>query len=154
MSVRRRSVCLLLMGSLLSPLLPIASFAETPVAFQVRVIHATKQPKGIDGRLAGLAKEIQELQKTFGYTTFQLLDALRGSAPLAQPWKTAIPGNRSLEIVPAASEGGHHTFTVRFVRSNGQVLVNSQVRLKSGATVFVGKVPHQDGDIYIAISAD
>jgi hypothetical protein len=139
---------------LLGLFLPASLLAQTPVAFQVRVLYASKQPGGVDAKLSGLAKELQELQKTFGYTTFQLLDAHRGAAPLAQQWKTAIPGNRSLEIVPTASESGHHTLTVRFVRATGQVLVNSQVRLKSGATVFVGKVPHQEGDIYIAISAD
>ncbi|MBI4536918.1 MAG: hypothetical protein HY712_03045 [candidate division NC10 bacterium] len=104
--------------------------------------------------LRGLTKELQELQKTFGYSTFQLLDAPPGLAPIGQLWKTTIPGNHSLEITPAASQGGQHTLTVRLLRSSGQVLLNSAVRLRSGATVFVGQVPHQEGDIFIAISAN
>ncbi len=155
MNTRWRQMRFVLVGgSIILLLLPVWLAAQTPVAFQVRVIQAAKQSGGVDARLSGLAKELQELQKAFGYTTFQLLDAPRGVAPLNQQWKTAIPGNRSLEIVPTASQGGQHTFQVRFLGANGQVLVNSQVRLKSGATVFVGKVPHQEGDIYIAISAD
>jgi len=154
-NARRRQACFVLVGvasALL--LLPVCLAAQTPVAFQVRVIQASKQPGGVDARLSGLAKELQELQKAFGYTAFHLLDAPRGVAPLNQQWKAAIPGNRSLEIVPTASQGGQHTLQVRFLGANGQVMVNSQVRLKSGATVFVGKVPHQEADIYIAISAD
>ena len=155
MNVCRRQARFVLVGlSTALLLLPVLLLAQSPVAFQVRVIHASKRPGGVDARLQGLAKELQDLQKTFGYTTFQLLDAPRGVAPLTQPWKTAIPGNHSLEIVPTASQGGQHTLQVRFLGASGQVLVNSQVRLKSGATVFVGKVPHQEGDLYIAISAD
>ncbi len=135
-------------------LLPVWLSAQTPVAFQVRVIHASKRPGGVDARLQGLAKELQDLQKTFGYTSFQLLEAPRGVARVNEAWKAAIPGNHSLDIVPTASQGGQHTLLVHFLGANGQVLVNSQIRLKSGATVFVGKVPYQEGDLYIAISAD
>ncbi len=155
MSIRRREARFVLVGVTTALLLlPVWLLAQTPVAFQVRVIHASKRPGGVDARLQGLAKELQDLQKTFGYTSFQLLDAPRGVAPVNQPWKTAIPGNHSLDIVPTASQGGQHTLLVHFLGANGQVLVNSQIRLKSGASVFVGKVPYQEGDLYIAISAD
>ncbi len=125
-------------------------YAQTAVSFRVQVIYAANEPGGVDNRLGGLAKD---LQQTFRYSMYQLLDAPQGSAALNQAWATSLPGGRRLEIVPTAIQKGQHSLTVRVLSSSGQALVNTAVRLRSGATVLVGGPSHQKGVLIIAITA-
>jgi hypothetical protein len=114
------------------------------------VIYAANEPGGVDSRLGSLAGE---LQKTFRYSRYELLDSPQGSAALNQGWRTALPGDRSLEITPTAIQGDQYTLTVRVQTSGGQALVNTRVRLKPGRTVLVGGPTHQKGVLIIAITA-
>lgn len=153
-SVRRRHgvfpslALLLLLGSLL-PLPPVAT-GQGAVPLKVQVIYAANEPGGVDGRLGTLAAE---LQKTFRYSKYELLDSPQGSAPLNQGWRTALPGDRLLEITPTAIKDGEYTLTVRVQTSGGQAMVNTRVKLKAGRTVLVGGPTHQKGVLIIAITA-
>lgn len=124
--------------------------AQATVPLRAQVIYAANDPGGVDSRLGSLAGE---LQKTFRYSMYQLLDAPQGTAALNQPWRASLPGSRSLEIVPTAIQDGQYTLTVRVLGPAGQALVNTSVRLRSGATVLVGGPTHQTGVLIIAISA-
>jgi len=121
------------------------------VSLQTQVIYAANQPGGVDSRLGSLAGN---LQKTFRYSSYQLLDAPKGSAILNQTWRTGLPDNRSLEITPTAIQDGQYSLTVRVLGASGQPSVNTAVRLRRGATVLVGGPSHQQGVLIIAISAN
>jgi hypothetical protein len=128
--------------------LPGLGWGQT-VSLQAQVIYAANQPGGVDNRLGSLAGN---LQKTFRYSSYQLLDTPKGSAALNQTWRTGLPDNRSLEITPTAIQDGQYSLTVRVLGAAGQPAVN--LRLRRGATVLVGGPPHQQGVLIIAISAN
>ena len=121
------------------------------VSLQAQVIYAANQPGGVDNRLGSLAAN---LQKTFRYSMYQLLDAPKGSATLNQTWRTGLPDNRSLEITPTVIQDAQYNLTVRVLGAGGQPSVNTAVRLHRGATVLVGGPSHQQGVLIIAISAN
>jgi hypothetical protein len=124
--------------------------AQAAVSLRVQVIYAANEPGGVDSRLGGLAAE---LQRTFRYSRYQLLEAPQGTAALNQAWQASLPGNRRLEIVPTAIQGGQYSLTVRVLGPGGQAQINTAVRLRSGATVLVGGPTYQKGVLIIAISA-
>lgn len=124
-------------------------YAQATVSLRAMVIYAANQPGGVDSRLGALAGD---LQRTFRYSMYQLLDAPQGSAALNQPWRAGLPGGRLLEIVPTAIQGAQYSLVVRVLGPGGQPLVNTAVRLRSGATVLVGGPTHQTGVLIIAIS--
>ena len=140
-------VCLaaFLVGGQSSPVV-----AQGLVALRVQVIYAANQPGGVDARLGGL---VGELQRTFRYSTYQLLEAPKGSAALDQPWRVSLPDNRALEITPTAIQGNQYSLRVHVVAGSGRPLVKTAVRLRRGATVLVGGPKHQQGVLIIAISA-
>lgn len=125
-------------------------YAQGTVPIRVQVIYAANEPGGVDARLGGLAGD---LQRTFRYSMYRLLDAPEGAAALRQAWITSLPGGRRLEIVPTDIQGGQYSLTVRVLSSGGQALVNTAVRLRGGATVLVGGPSHQQGVLIIAITA-
>ena len=53
--------------------------AQATVPLRVQVIYAANEPGGVDSRLGGLAVD---LQRTFRYSMYQLLDAPQGSVAL------------------------------------------------------------------------
>jgi hypothetical protein len=120
------------------------------VSLRIQVIYAANEPGGVDSRLGGLAGD---LQRTFRYSMYKLLDAPQGSAALNQAWTASLPDDRRLEIVPTAIQEGQYSLTVRVLATGGQAVVNTAVRLKSGATVLVGGPSHQKGVLIIAITA-
>jgi hypothetical protein len=130
--------------------LPGLGWGQT-VSLQAQVIYAADQPGGVDSRLGSLAGN---LQKTFRYSMYQLLDAPKGSATLNQTWRTGLPDNRSLEITPTAIQDGQYRLTVRLLGADGKASVNTAVRLRRAATVLVGGPSHQQGVLIIAISAN
>jgi len=129
---------------------PDSGWGQT-VPLQAQVIYAANEPGGVDSRLGGLA---ENLKKTFRYSMYQLVDAPKGSPALNQTWKTELPDNRSLEVIPTAIQEGQYSLTVRVLSSGGQPSVNTTVRLRRGATVLVGGPSHQKGVLIIAISAN
>jgi len=143
----RGSLLMVLLG-VLTP--PVVAAGQGAVPLKVQVIYAANEPGGVDSRLGSLAGE---LQKTFRYSKYELLDSPQGSAPLNQAWRTALPGDRSLEITPTAIQDGEYTLSVRVQASGGQSLVNTRVKLKAGRSVLVGGPTHQKGVLIIAITA-
>jgi hypothetical protein len=131
--------------------LPLVASAQGVVPLKVQVIYAANETGGVDSRLGTLAAE---LQKTFRYSKYELLDSPQGSAPLNQGWRTALPGDRVLEITPTAISDGEYTIAIRVQAAGGQALVNTQIKLKAGRSVLVGGPTHQKGVLIIAITAD
>jgi hypothetical protein len=131
--------------------LPLAASGQGVVPLKVQVIYAANEAGGVDSRLGALAAE---LQKTFRYSKYELLDSPQGSAPLNQGWRTALPGDRLLEITPTAIQDGEYTIAIRVQASGGQALVNTRIKLKAGRSVLVGGPTHQKGVLIIAITAD
>jgi hypothetical protein len=129
--------------------LPGLGWGQT-VPLQVQVIYAANQPGGVDSRLGNL---VENLQKTFRYSMYKLLDAPKGSAALNQMWSTKLPDDRVLEITPTTVQEGQYSLTVHVHGSGGKSLVNTVVRLRRGSTVLVGGSSYQQGVLIIAISA-
>ena len=150
---RKPLVCLYLLFFCLVALFlttPTVAFpAQATVSLRIQVIYAANEPGGVDNRLGGLA---DDLQRTFRYSMYTLLDSPHGSAALNQAWATPLPGDRRLEVVPTAIQEGQYSLTVRVLAPAGQAMVNTAVRLKSGATVLVGGPSHQKGVLIIAIT--
>jgi hypothetical protein len=131
--------------------LPTQVWAQEAVPLRAQVIYAANEPGGVDAKLGSLAGE---LQRTFRYSMYQLLEAPQGSAALNKSWRVDLPGDRTLEVIPTAIQGGQYSLTVHVLGSGGQVLVNTQVRLRAGGPpVSVGGLPHLKGVLIIAISA-
>jgi hypothetical protein len=128
----------------------VTVYAQATVSLRVQVIYAANEPGGVDSRLGGLTGD---LQRTFRYSMYKLLDAPQGAAALNQAWTAILPDDRRLEIVPTAIQGGQYSLTVRVLSPAGQSVVNTAVRLRSGATVLVGGPSHQQGVLIIAITA-
>jgi hypothetical protein len=146
-----RTVPFLFGGFLVLLALPGSGWGQT-VSLQVQVIYAANQPGGVDSRLGNLA---ENLQKTFRYSMYQLLDTPKGSVALNQTWTAALPENRSLDITPTAIQEGQYSLTVHVRGSEGKSFVNTAVRLRRGSTVLVGGgPPYQQGALIIAISAN
>jgi hypothetical protein len=124
--------------------------AEAAITLQARIIYAANQPGGVDPSLGAVA---EELQRTFRYTMYRLVDAPRGSAELKQTWRVGLPGGRALEVVPTAIDRKQSTLAVRILGPDGQPLMNTTVRLRSGATVLLGGPRHDQGVLIIALSA-
>jgi hypothetical protein len=143
----RVSLLLVLLGVLT---LPVIVFGQAAVPLKVQVIYAANEPGGVDSRLGSLAGE---LQKTFRYSKYELLDSPQGSAPVNQAWRTALPDGRSLEITPTAIQGDEYSLTVNVQGPGGQALVNTRIKLKAGRSVLVGGPTHQKGVLIIAITA-
>jgi len=118
---------------------------------QAQVIYAANQSGGVDSRLGNLA---ENLQKTFRYSMYQLLDAPKGSAALNQTWSATLPDSRLLEITPTAIQEGQYNLTVHVHGPGEKSLVNTVVRLRRGSTVLVGGSSYQQGVLIIAISAN
>jgi hypothetical protein len=141
----------LLLGIFGVPLfLPVPGWGQA-VSLQAQVIYAANQSGGVDSRLGNLA---ENLQKTFRYSMYQLLDAPKGSAALNQTWSVTLPDSRLLEITPTAIQEGQYNLTVHVHGSGGKSLVNTVVRLRRGSTVLVGGSSYQQGVLIIAISAN
>jgi len=141
-----------LVCSLVALLGPLHStlHAQAAITLRVQVIYAANEPGGVDSRLGGLAAE---LQKTFRYSKYELLDSPQGSAALNQSWRANLPGDRRLEITPTAIQGGQYSLTVRVLSSSGQAMVNTGVRLRSGGPpALVGGLTHLKGVLIIAIT--
>lgn len=130
---------------------PTEVWAQEVVSLRAQVIYAANEPGGVDAKLGNLAGE---LQRTFRYSMYQLLEAPQGSAALNRPWRVGLPGDRTLEVIPTAIQGGQYNLTVHVLGPGGQALVNTQVRLRGGGPpVIVGGLLHQKGVLIIAISA-
>ena len=127
-----------------------ATAAQT-VAIEVRIILASNDPRG--GIDAGLGSLAPQLRQTLGYTSYQLLNALVGEVAPDRPWRTMVPGGRSLEIAMPGTPGRGIALLVR-MSAGASPLVNTTVRLaRGGPPVLVGGPPFQSGVLLIAISA-
>lgn len=145
------TVMIVLAGGLWLAAQARAGEAQGAIALQAQIIYAASEPGGVDSRLGSLAAN---LQKTFRYSRYQLLDAPKGKVSIGQAWRTALPGERALEIVPTGVQEGQYSLNVRIFGSGGQAQVNSVVRLKRASTVLVGGPSHQQGVLIIAISVN
>lgn len=67
----------------------VTVYAQATVSLRVQVIYAANEPGGVDSRLGSLAGD---LQRTFRYSMYKLLDAPQGSAALKQAWTTSRRG--------------------------------------------------------------
>lgn len=128
-----------------------AGDAPGPIALQAQIIYASAEPGGIDSRLGNLAAN---LEKTFRYSRYQLLDAPKGAVGIGQAWKTTLPGERAMEVVPTGIQDGQYSLNVRILGAGGQAQVSSIVRLKRASTVLIGGPSHQQGVLIIAISVN
>ncbi len=121
------------------------------VGIDVRMILASNDPRGgIDPGLGPLAAQ---LRQTLGYSSYHLLSAQAGQVAPDRPWRSAVPGGRSLEIAVLAASGPGITLVVR-MHAGTSPLVNTTVRLtRRGPPVLVGGPSLQSGVLLIAISA-
>ncbi len=128
------------------------SAAQAKVNLSAQVIYAATEAGGIDDRLGALATE---LQRTFRFSMYQLLDSPKGSASSSEPWILALPGNRRLDVSLTSIQHARFHLTVRVFSANGKPLLRTAIILQSGGPpALVGGLKHERGVLIIALTAD
>ncbi len=127
-------------------LLPLSSVYAQTVPLEVWVIAASRKPGGrIDPQILSL---VQEFQRDFAYTSFELLQKETGQVNQQQPFRTAIPGGGDLNV---ALVGADQRRVEIQVTTSG---VKTRVRVHRGGSPFVvGGPAYRDGVLIIAIFA-
>ncbi len=155
MTPRRGGLAAARCGSGLLVLLALLAAARggeaATVPVRAEVILASNQGTGVDERLSKIAKQLAEAFK--GYSRYDLVSTHSGDAQVAQPWRAALPGERTLEVTPTAVSEGSYLLQVRVLGPTGQQAMSSNVRLPPGKIVFIGGPPHAPGVLIIALSA-
>lgn len=127
--------------------------AQGPLTLQAHVILASNEGQGVDKAIEGIG---EELRKIFRYSRYQLLSRASGRAALKEPWRTPLPGGRTLQATPLAVQDGLWQVGVKILRGSGaseESLLTSTVKLRSGGSVLLAGPPHDQGILVIALSA-
>ena len=134
--------------------LAVVGFARSgeaaTIPMHARVILASDQGSGTDSGLKDIEKQLDSAIKRHRY---ELLAAHRWEAQLAQAWRASLPGDRGFEVTPTAIAEGEYNLQVRVLAANGQLLMSTNVRFRSGGIVFIAGPPHGPGILVITLSA-
>lgn len=95
----RVSLLMVLLGVLT---LPVVASGQGAVPLKVQVIYAANEPGGVDSRLGSLAGE---LQKTFRYSKYELLDSPRARRPSTRDGARPCPAAGRSRSHPPPSRG-------------------------------------------------
>jgi hypothetical protein len=120
------------------------------IPIHARVILASDQGSGMDPALKDIEKQLEGAIKRSRY---EMLATHRWVAQLARPWRATLPGDRSFEVTPTAISQDNYNLQVRVLASNGQLLMSTNVRFRSGGSVFIAGPPHGPGILVITLTA-
>ncbi len=148
--MRKKTILLIaIFVALLLVTVAVASAVER-VNVEVEVIYASNQPHPTEPSLSRL--KIQ-LQSTFNFTSYTLLEKKRMVLSRGKEGKLSIPGKKYLKIELEEVIKGQIKLKV-VVLDRRRVLLTTMFRISPGQTVLVGGPRYESGTLIIAIKAD
>jgi len=127
-------------------LLPVSLAYAQAVPIEVQVIQASREPAGgVDPAIRSL---VSELQRSFAYTNYQLLEVHKGQVSPQSPWRTVIAGGRDLGIALVKMDKGRVELHITTPRVNTRVSLQ-----RGGRPILLGGPAHGPGVLIMAISA-
>jgi hypothetical protein len=127
-------------------LLPVSLAYAQAVPIEVQVIQASREPSGaVDPAIGQL---VRELQRSFAYTNYRLLEVHRGQVSPQSPWRTVIAGGRDLGVALVKMDGGRVELQITTRRVNTRVSLQ-----RGGSPILLGGPPHGSGVLIMVISA-
>ncbi len=124
------------------------SNADGAVLSNVRVIHASSGPPGIDPRLRDLAPE---LKSVFRYTTYRLINEQTMNLRHQETGRVLLPGERILELTPAGVVDGRIRFRISILKNRNRVF-GTEILLKNGSSLTIGGPAFENGFLLFNIS--
>ena len=130
-------------------LLPVSLAYAQAVPIEVQVIQASREPSGaVDPAIRSL---VSELQRSFAYTNYRLLEVHKGQVSPQSPWRTVIAGGRNLTVELMELMGADQKRVKLEIKTPG---VNTRVSLqRGGRPILLGGPAHGPGVLIMAISA-
>ena len=119
------------------------------VGIGIRVILASHQAKGIDGRLQDIQKNLGAL---FNYSSYQLLQERSFLLSAGQSDQLPLADNKELHIQLIQEQGGTAEIAVEILQG-GRGIFKTTAKLKKGGTLLIGGPKHEDGVLILAIAA-
>jgi len=146
---RRPSKPILILLFVLISILFSISNAFAQVQTRTRVVYASNMGNIIDPYLGDL---YNQLGSVFGFTSYRLLGDVTIVLPDNQPTEVFVHRGGSIELTLI---GKHREMAqIRItMRMRGVPILNTQVRLSSGKTVFIGGPLYEQGVAIIALNA-
>ena len=127
-------------------LLPVSLAYAQAVPIEVQVIQASREPAGgVDPAIRSL---VSELQRSFAYTNYQLLEVHKGQVSPQSPWRTLIAGGRDLKVELMGADPRRVELKITTPRVNTRVSLQ-----RGGQPILLGGPAHGPGVLIMAISA-
>jgi hypothetical protein len=143
----RRSLFLLLFFFIVS--LFSVSVVHAQVQTRLRVIQASNIGSNVDPSLRDVYKKLGSL---FSFTSYRLLSDQDLALHLNQPSTVQVHQEVFIEITLVGQQKEIAELRVKVYRKGSDIL-NTQVRLSPGRTVFIGGTRHRGGVVIYALSA-
>jgi hypothetical protein len=126
--------------------LPVSLAYAQAVPIEVQVIQASREPAG--GVDPAIGRLVSELQRSFAYTNYRLLEVHKGQVSPQSPWRTVIAGGRELGVALVKVDGRRVELHIAAPRVNTRVSLT-----RGGQPILLGGPPHGSGVLIMAISA-
>ena len=137
---------LLMLASFLILMTNIAQASQFNVT--ITTIVASHGNKGVDRRIGG---QIKELQASFRYSSYQLVNKTHQRLALNQTGNAPLPGGRVLSITPLGVAGNRAKLKLA-VFKNGSSNFQTVIQLLNNGRIIVGGPQHGSGVIIFIIS--
>jgi RNA polymerase sigma-70 factor (ECF subfamily) len=130
--------------------LPTAQ-AQQMVRFSVQVLLASEVATGTAVVTPEeLGQLMPKLHQLFRYKRYEVLQNVRGQAPVGGVKRWPVPGDRMLEIAPEVVTGNAARLQVRLVRGN-VMEVTASLQAAYGAPAVIGGPRHADGVLIVVV---
>jgi hypothetical protein len=126
------------------------SFAFAQVQTRVRVVYASNVGAIIDPLLGDLHNQ---LRSVFSFTSYRLLGDVSIILIGNNPIEVFVHRGRSIELALVEKHRDMAEMKI-MMRMKEVPILNTQVRLSSGKTVFIGGPLYEEGAAIIALSAN
>ena len=124
------------------------AIAGNAVRTDIRIIHASQGQNHIDSELSDLAEEWSSFAK---YTSYRLIKAKSMRLNKNQKGVVAIPGDRSLVVIPTGITGEKIKYQINIFKSGDQVF-STQILLKNRRSITIGGPKFKNGYLLFNIS--
>jgi hypothetical protein len=168
-----RTIVIALSIALVSAFAPVAAAAERAVSVEVTSIAAsTDKVGGQDGRTAELDPRLAPISKSlkslFAYDNYIFLNKIKASIEPTESQVFRLPEHFAIEVSPERADpekadmiGMKVTLFREEVQRDPrhrdeperEIVLRTEIRLKSGGTVLLGGPPIRNGVLVLALSA-
>ena len=123
---------------------------KQPQSVQVSIgtILASNQNDEFDAKLKGLETQLKVLK----YRSYRLLNNESQTVPWQGEKVFAIPGGRSLTVIPQVFQDSRISLKVRLTQGQ-KPLLDTTVKIPNKGNFILGGPPHEGGALVLSISA-